>query len=94
MMQGVSSAMMYCARPRTVIGIPFTTDGFYLMNCLCNQQSLQKVFRGCLKDYLAEPSAWPAWRMGLLEAGKTVTDNTLTVHPASRPASDFVTHLK
>lgn len=41
-MPGVSSAMMHRAKPQSDIGIPYTTDGVYLMNYVCNQQSRTK----------------------------------------------------
>lgn len=55
--------MMHWARLRTDIGIPFTTDGFLLNELLvqstkpAKKKSIVKVW--CVKNYSAEPSAWP-----------------------------------
>lgn len=48
MMQGVSSAMMYWARLRRDIGIPFTTDGFLLNELLVQSTKPCKRYFGGL----------------------------------------------
>lgn len=53
MTQGISSAMMYRAKLQSGIGIPFATDGVYLMNYLCNQQSAAKKSLGVFEKLLS-----------------------------------------